>query len=393
MAIVLLPLCFLGYGSDNDTYTVLDSGVSTWHLHLPETSRNPGYWLFEAIVFALRHLGGSIATNLATLVVALVVLWRFLAIAERLGLRYPRIVAACLAVTPVFAIAATSTVDYLWSLLGVVLFVEFLLADRLALAVLAAAFAIAIRGANAPLIACAILAGILTSPRRAPRLLGVGVFVAILGGLPYIESWRLANHSFAFLHALAGPEAMWTPTLRIGRFVYKSLYLFGPVATGLMLGCPIFATVPSSLRWESTPSLIPEVLAYRQRATPLFLGVILANAALFLRYPIEISYLIPVAFFVLLLVGVRLTCKPLTIAVLLAVLSLNFVTPQFARPNIPGHATAASFKPSLEPGILLEDIRLRRTVSQCEDYRCYYLVIHPGSHGMDYTGPVRAPIK
>jgi endonuclease IV len=42
---------------------------------------------------------------------------------------------------------------------------------------------------------------------------------------------------------------------------------------------------------------------------------------------------------------------------------------------------------------LLEDIRLRRTVRQCEDYRCYFLVMHPGSHGMDYTGPVRAPIK
>ena len=30
--VLLLAPCLLGYGSDNDTYTVLDSGVSTWHL-------------------------------------------------------------------------------------------------------------------------------------------------------------------------------------------------------------------------------------------------------------------------------------------------------------------------------------------------------------------------
>lgn len=386
LAIALLPLCWLGYGSDNDTYTVLDSGVSTWQLHLPETSRNPGYWLYEACVYALRHLGGSLATNIGTLAVAVILLWRFLVIANRLGLRFPRLAAACLAVTPVFALAATSTVDYLWSLLGIVLFAELLIADNVLLGILPAAFAIAIRGANAPLIAFAILAAIFTTPRRGPRLLAVGLAIAILGGLPYIESYRLANHSFAFLHAAAGPDTMWTPTLRLGRFLYKSLYLFGPVAT---VGCLMFVAASSRRPWEVSA----EALDYRHRATPIFLAILLANALLFLRYPIEISYLIPAAFFALLVVGTRLTSKPVTVTLLVAILSLNVVTPQFARPNIPGHATGASFHPSLEPGILLEDIRLRRTLSQCEDYRCYFLVIHPGSHGLDYTGPVRAPIK
>lgn len=140
--LVLLPVCFLGYGSDNDTYTVLDSGNSTWRLHLPETSRNPGYWVFEAIVYALRTVGGSLVTNFVTLAMAITLVWRFLAISRHLDARYPYLVAACLAVTPVFVIAATSTDDYLWSLLGLVLFVELLLNDRLLLAILPTAFCV-----------------------------------------------------------------------------------------------------------------------------------------------------------------------------------------------------------------------------------------------------------
>ncbi len=388
IAVVILPLCFLGYGTDNDTYTALDSGVSTWHLHLPETSRNPGYWVFEAIVYAIRTVGGSLATNLASLVVAILLLWRFIAIAKRLGIRFPHLVATSLAVTPVFAIAATSTVDYLWSLLGLVLFLELLVVDHLALAILPAAFAFAIRGANGPLIAGAIFGAIVASPRRAPRLLATGVAAAVLGGLPFIESYRLANHSFAFVQALAGPDSMWSAKMRFGRFVYKSLYLFGPIAT---LGCPMFVAASSRRPWEVSLSQS----TYRTKAIPILLGIVAANALLFLRYPIEISYLLPAGFFVLLLLGTRLQSKPLAIATLFAIFSLNFVTPQIAQPNIPGHATGASFHPSLEPGILVEDIRLRRTVRPCEDYRCYFLVFHPGSHGMDYTGPIplRAPLK
>ncbi len=368
-ALVLLPLCLLGYGSDNDTYTVLDSGVSTWQLHLPETSRNPGYWVFEAIAYALRSGGGSLATNLATLVVAIVLLWRFLVLARQLGVRFPHLLAAALAATPVFAIAATSTVDYLWSLLGLVLFVELLLADRLSLAILPAAFAFAIRGANGPLIAGAILGAIIVAPRRAPRLLAVGLVAAILGGSPMLESYRLANHTFAFLQAITGPDEMWSAKMRIGRFLYKSLYLFGPLASAIMIGC----------LWEGPPTQSD----YRCRATPIFLGIIAANAILFLRYPIEISYLIPAAFFLLLLVGTKLQRKSVAIVTILATLSLNFVTPQIAQPNIPGHATSANLHLSLAPGVLIEDIRLRLALRNCEDYRCYYLHFHPGSHDLD----------
>jgi hypothetical protein len=380
-ALILLPLCFLGYGTDNDTYSVLDAGRVTWHLHIPFTSRNPGYWTFEAIVYVLDSLGGSVATNVATLAMAIVLIGRFLVIADRIGVRYPLLLAGSLVATPVFAIAATSTVDYLWSLLGIVLFAELLIADRPALAILPAAFAFAIRGANGVLIAGAI-AGALAIPllyghritMRSLRLVGVGVAAAILGGLPYIESWRLAHHSFAFTHALTGSDGMWTLRLQLGRFVYKSLYLFGPVAS-VILAFAVFA------RRAPHPILTP----YRTTATPIFIGIVLANLLLFLRYPIEISYLLPAGFFGLLLLGISLFARErkLTVAFLVAVVSLNLFNPQWLRPNVPGHATSARLHAAIEPGVMLADLHLRVALRDCEDYRCYYLHFHPGSRDLD----------
>ena len=373
-ALLLLPLCLLGYGADNDTYTMLDAGRSTWHLHWPDTSRNPGYWTFEAIVYALDRLRGYLAVNLATLAIGLLVLWRFLIIAPRLGLRYPLLLCATLVATPVFAIACTSTIDYVWSLLGIILFAELLIADRLALAILPAAFAFAIRGPNGLLIAGAILAAILTSDRRrAPRLVTVGLAAALLGGLPYIESYRLAHHSFSFTHALA---PTWSIPQRVGRFAYKSLYLFGPIAT---LGCFISIAASSRLRWDRTEPH-PRT-PYRQRATPIFLGITLANLLLFLIYPIEISYLVPAAFFALLLLGntIFAASRTLTIAFLTAVISLNLITPQILTP--------ASLRPALQPGILIQDIRQRRVLRSCADYACFYAHTHPNGPPLQYFGP------
>jgi len=382
-ALLLLPLCLVGYGTDNDTYSVLEAGKNTWALHNPVTSRAPGYWVFEAIVYAIRNLGGYVFTNLATLLVALVVLWRFLVIATRLGVRYPAVVAATLAATPVFAIASTSTIDYVWSLLGIVLFVEALIADRLALAILPAAFAFAIRGANSVVIAGAIAGAValpLLRERRISaqsfRIVGVGFAAAILGGLPYIASYHYWEDSFGFVRGIIGNPEMWSMKMRVGRFFYKTSYLFGPIALTILAGCS-FVAVP--LRRPSEDS--PETVKYRAAAVPIFLGMVIANLLLYLKYPIEISYLIPAAFFGLLLLGISLLARSraLAIAFLAATFSLDLVTPQLAAPNIPGKATDATFHPTLQPGAIPEDVRLRIVLRSCDTYICYYDHLHPGA--------------
>ncbi len=376
-ALLLLPFCFLGYGSDNDTFGVVQFGYSTWHLHVLRSSRNPGYWTFEAIIHVLSVLGGYLASNLATLAVGVACIWRFLVIGSRLQVRFPGLLAACLVATPVFAIACTSTDDYVWSLLGIVLCSELLIADRLALAILPAAFAFAVRGANGMVIAGVILGAIVSEwlrhRRLTPRLLqilGVGVAAAALGSPPYILSYHLAGNSMHFADGMIGSATMWTLKMRVGRFIYKGLYLFGPLALLLLAAAGIV---------HRKPSLPPAgaVQDYRARAVPIFAGAVLSNLVLFFRFPIEISYLIPAGFFLLLLLGTMLLAKsrPLTVAFLLGILSANFVTIQFAQPNIPGKSTAANLHVALIPGQMVEDMHERIPLRRCQDspgiYDCY----------------------
>ena len=375
LALLLLPLCFLGYGSDNDTYGVVSSGYSTWHLHILSTSRNPGYWTFEAIVYGLSRVGGYLAANLATLVVGTLCLWRFMVLASRVRVRFPELLTLCLAATPVFAIACTSTDDYLWSLLGIVLCAELLIADRLALAILPGAFAFAVRGANGLVIAGVIVGAMvaqwMTDRRFTPRILqlaGVGAAAALIGSPPYLLSYHLAGNSIHFADGMIGSAGMWTFKMRLGRFLYKGVFLFGPLACLLLA-----ASVAVRRRWP-VPS-DSEVVQYRARAFPIFAGVVVFNLILYYRFPIEISYLIPAGFFALLLLGTTVLAKSraLTVAFLISIASLNLVMPQFARPNIPGQATDASLHFSLSKGGMVGDVQQRLALRQCTgyDYNCF----------------------
>ena len=372
--LLLLPLCFLGYGSDNDTYGVVASGYSTWHSHLLTTSRNPGYWTYEAIVYALSRVAGYLASNLATLAVGMLCAWRFVVIASRLEVRFPGLLVSCLVATPVFAIACTSTDDYVWSLLGIVLCSELLIADRFAWAVLPAAFAFAVRGANGLVIAGAIAGAVVSELMRhrrfTPRvlqLIGVGVGAFLIGSPPYILSYHLAHNSLDFAGGMIGPATMWTLKMRIGRFVYKGLYLFGPLAWLLLA----FA-LSVRRKW---PVSAGSATDYRARANPIFAGIVLFNLLLFFRFPIEISYLIPAAFFSLLLLGMTLLAKGrlVTVAFMLAIVSLNLVTPQLGQPNIPGRSTDAKLHFALRPGEMIEDVHQRFLLRNCVgyDYGCY----------------------
>ena len=372
--LLLLPLCFLGYGSDNDTYGVVASGYSTWHSHLLTTSRNPGYWTYEAIVYALSRVAGYLASNLAALAVGMLCAWRFVVIASRLEVRFPGLLVSCLVATPVFAIACTSTDDYVWSLLGIVLCSELLIADRFAWAVLPAAFAFAVRGANGLVIAGAIAGAVVSELMRhrrfTPRvlqLIGVGVGAFLIGSPPYILSYHLAHNSLDFAGGMIGPATMWTLKMRIGRFVYKGLYLFGPLAWLLLA----FA-LSVRRKW---PVSAGSATDYRARANPIFAGIVLFNLLLFFRFPIEISYLIPAAFFSLLLLGMTLLAKGrlVTVAFMLAIVSLNLVTPQLGQPNIPGRSTDAKLHFALRPGEMIEDVHQRFLLRNCVgyDYGCY----------------------
>jgi hypothetical protein len=367
---IVLPLCFLGYGSDNDSYGVLDAARSTWRDGHLVTSRNPGYWLYEALVYAINNVGGSLATNIASMCAGAFILWRFIALCRKIGVRNEYLLASCVLFVPTFLIAASSTIDYLWSIALLILAVELLLDTNLVLASIAGAVAIGFRTSNSLVLAGAY-AGILLYGLRSTwklpemvRIAASGIAAAILGILFLIPSWIIAHHTMAFLTPGIGPAQMWTLKMHAGRFIYKMIYLFGPIATG---------TILFLLIWNCRQLNRFEKNSIAGKGFAISVGAFLGNILLFAKFPVEVSYLLPGLVFFMLAAGISFLngSRMGTVAILCGVIVFNLFSISFAKPNIPMHATNARLSISLQRGILIEDIQIRMKVKMCESNTCW----------------------
>lgn len=367
----VLPLCFLGYGSDNDTYGVLDSGRSTWRDGHLMTSRYPGYWLYEALVYAVNHLGGSIATNIASMCAGAFILWRFIVLCRKIGIQHEYLLAFCVLFVPTFLIAASSTMDYLWSIAFLVVAVELLLDSRLALATISGAIAIGFRASNS-LVLAGIYAGLLVygfrtgwKLRKIVQVILSGIGSAVFGLIFFLPSWALAHHTMSFLIPGVGPAAMWTLKMHLGRFVYKMIYLFGPFATCILL----FLVVRNRAAFR----MISGESAEFQKGFFICFGAFAGGIVLFAKFPMEVSYLLPGMVFLVLIMGLTLfhSSRKSILAVLCGIILFNFFSVSFAKPNIPFHATNAKLTFSPESGVLVEDIKIRRKAMKCETNDCW----------------------
>lgn len=343
--LLYLPFCFLGYGTDTDTYGVLAAGR-----HLLETgayvpSRNPGYPVFELAVLGLDRLGGALLCNLATAALALWAGWSFRRIARRLDVPHAELWTAAFLLHPVVLIHATSTHDAMWALALLLGGLERGLAGRTRTAGALLALALGVRLASlAPLAGVlAVLAAAGTPWRRLAGVAGT----ALAGGLAwYLLPAAHAGWSTAFLAPGRWDPENWTPWLRLGKFGYKHLVFWGAPAMAAVAGIAVRAR----RRREAAPD---------RRMTAALLAAFAAGEALFLAFPIEPAYLLPTLPFALLLLG-RLRPGRGAAALVLAAFALAAVVRiDVARPDVPHRARAAEYGLWLDRGLVVADVRHR----------------------------------
>jgi hypothetical protein len=359
-----VPLLFLGYGSDNDIYQELDAARSTWTRGIPAMSRHPGYWLHEALIFELNRAGGSLLINGVTLLVALFTLYRFWMIALRLRIAWPMPIALCLAWNPWYLIASTSGIDYIWAVLFVILSIEAFVTDNGLVAGLLGGIAAGLRLGSIFTLAGAYVAvsSSHASWKQSRRLLATACLASAIAVLFYLPSWMLVGRNLSFLQPHMGDQSWWTLKMQVGRALYKPLYLMGILAD-------VYIALMLLLNLKYTSALLRDQRAMIRAC----LGAVFATLLLFARYPIEISYLLPALPFLLLVVGCILrpphAWQPWGLVI--ASLSLWFLSFPLATPNIAGKASDATPGLHVESGILLNDIKERRRLIGCDSLSCF----------------------
>jgi hypothetical protein len=348
LVLINAPFVFLGYGTNSDSYAALDTGhrLLGGGGYIP--SRNPGYLLFETIATTLSMIGGPILTNTATLLMSVLAVWCFLQIARELGVPHRHWGAGVCILMPTFWISAHSTVDFMWALACLMAGWLLLLRERWLFAGLLLGFAVGLRLASAFPAVCLLAFYFIQRPKDRLRLAMAGAIAALLGGACYVPSFVHAGWNLSLLQAHTGDQELWTLKMRLGRYVYKNLYLWGLPASILLAA--------------SAPGICRKLWAQRHTDRGPILGlcvsVIVLLQALFLSYPIRVAYLLPMVPFVMILVAYAWQGKPkLLVALTALVASLNFVNFTVAKPNVRRQASSARIGFWVEEGQLVEDIR------------------------------------
>lgn len=308
-AIVRLPWLWTGYGAETDAYRVALSALHFWRdgEYLP--SRLPGYPVHELLMAPLVWMGGSVATDAATVLAAFAGVLLFARLARELGEPSPGLAVLGLSFTPFLLVNSVETKDYLWAL-------AFLLGCYLA----------AVRGR--PSLA-GVLLGLAAGCRITSTLFALPLLLFFIGprlhdcrdleqrgwrpGLKFLAATALTTF-LVFLPVtvqygsgfFAYADSRISPDIVIRSIGQYSLGAIGALA---VLG----ALLCSWRRLLDLPRLATQDVHVR-----IWLAAIALWVLAFLRLPIDIAYLIPVYPLGFLLLG-RLLRPTLFAAALVAI--------------------------------------------------------------------------
>lgn len=351
MLLLQLPLVWMGQGADQDSVRVIRSAVTMIDEHRYTASRSPGYPVHEIGTAVLYSAGGVILANLGTVAMSVLCILSFLKIATHYQIPNRHMLALLIIVNPIYWVNSTSTIDYVWAL-GFSLCGFYLILKRhFVLGGILFGLAIGARLSSGAILVPLLLAEVWFERKNWRVVRGCmlsSVLVALVGMLCYLPLFVASNNTLGFLGYYMGDFGVLG---HVARFVYKNIYLWGlPLSIGLV-AVLIFSV--KDFRSSIRDSLTGRIIV-------ISLGIVLAVEVTFLRFPLEMEYLLPILPFVALLIG-HTTRKYPRIVVALIVLQLSYsvVNINLAIPDVPNYATHADIGLFAQTGYVLEDIQLR----------------------------------
>jgi hypothetical protein len=369
-ALVAVPLVVSGPGNDLDVGNVFRSGraIARHLAYVP--SRPPGAPVHEAIVGILDLLGGTLLTDLASLVAAAVLAWSLHALLRDEGLsRGARWGVLLVVANPWFAIAATSTADYVFALAFTVAAARALRADRAVLAGVLAALAMGCRIGSALLVLALLVAevggaevsgaevggddaalgervggegGMARSGRHravvAALVAGVATAVLFIPSVVAAGGLAFAQNDFSTS----------SPLVQVGRALAKDVLLLGVPTTLVAL--------------VALPAVVAALRSWRRSWLVRFASVgLVGSQLLFVRFPWKMPHLLPCLLCLAILYAVALDERP-RILVAMVALQLVFAVVRIdvVQPDDPNQATGGRLHAGVGWGPVVTDWRCRR---------------------------------
>jgi hypothetical protein len=360
VALVGLPLIWMGYGVDVDVANVLNTTeLIRSGDYMP--SRTPGVPVFEAIATVLDPVGGHILLNLATLAAAAATVVGIAQLVRAWGHDNDDLLALAFFASPITIVSSTGVADFIWALVffvwGAVLHLRSdgrtdgrsdgrgegrSRAQGIAAGVLFG-LAIGSRLSTGFLIAAFLVADG-WDPAHRRRCLRTAALALPLGAMLYIPSWLAFDRSARFLENTEGYRSFGT---NLGRFLYKNYATAGPILLVVLL-VAVPALLAALRRWGTDPMLRFGVLGF------------VGTQALYFMMPWKAAHLLPSLLTLILWIGASARNRRGFLWVLVAAIAVNgLFSLRLLAPDRPGEAQGGSWDPGLGVGFLVNDIRCR----------------------------------
>jgi hypothetical protein len=352
-----------GFGTDADSYLMLRSWVSLYWEHSYLPSRQPGYPLAELLIGFSSHLGGHILSNALSAAMGCAALACFY---HLLRARFPAGTAlwcaVALGLNPYWILAASSSMDYVYAAGFFLMGLAALRGRRPYLAALAFAAASASRLTYLPLglLALGAMATLSSGLALRGRLAGAAALSLALTVLAYAPVYLALGTGMFTVH-MDGPVSFFgtggfaSAGDYAARFAYKTVMLWGLPTFVVLLAAMIRSLRHRPADRDSSRVLIAAWAGF------------LYCCLVFLRIPVEVSYLLPTLFFGFFLMARFPRARAAAIAVLVFQLLQGVVALDFLRIEREAGgafqkktASGARLSPHFNRGVVLEDLSRRR---------------------------------
>ena len=340
-----------GYGNDVDTYAMIRQGQELLSSYKYYPSRPPGYFVPEVIIGFTSMVGGHYLTNLLSALMGATSIYIFYKFIKRyFDGKISMLISLIVGLNPYYIIAASSSMDYMYSIFFGLCGVCCLDRRKHFLAAILFALSLSARLSNSLIVFAIYVGYLITYLRNGDKKAFVKLVTSILVAMIimvvlYMPSYIAFGNSFKFLGYGIGD---WDYFGHFARFIYKNVYLMGFLSSIFIL----ISVIYSSLKAKKLGEISFEM--------KLGMFVLIIHEILFLKVPIEISYLLPVLFVSVPIWAIIVRKNTILILVLLLLtVSYNFVKVDvltFDRDYVKAEAVDANVGISMNAGVLVDDV-------------------------------------
>ncbi len=354
MFTLYLLVGLIGYGNDNDSYLIIRAGQhSINHLEY-RASRGQGALIPEIFIGLTSQYGGHIFANtLSAMLGVATLLVYFSLLMKKFEKPIAFLVTVLVALNPYFFIAASSSMDYIYSLFFIVVAIYYFSKHKINLATLFLAFGVSARFSNVLIAVSIWIFALIVNRNLWQHFLKAGLVGMFAVVLLFFPVYKQSNYTFQFLTYAIGD---WNRLEYAARFFYKNVYLFGLLPFLLITG----SILVYLFRSDKKISLLE------------FMGIIIVilQEILFLKIPLEISYLLPIVLVVYPIFVISTSFRKSIVVFLILLTGVyNLINLDILQPVYDERGTTAI---DAQVGLFLEAGPLLSDISRRVDSKQYY---------------------